>query len=372
MERRVKETEDEQFTTRAWEHTDDCWSTVDQSDSSPIQYLSSYDLHRTIGYDIENFHARRNRGELLPMTPFWQIQISGSTTGDRHTWGKGNYCGQDRYAFYAPYNDWLLTTEQVEAYASELSKELPYLVQVAAARIYSSGWDALTFAAELKKTALMFKGVVRRLVEYASSPKGLASAWLEARYGWRQLLFDIEDITKLLSSLDQSFTRYKETCQSSHHWTESYQYDRSNTYEDRTVSVTDTIQIGLRGRVIADISPPKVGLNPITTAWEIVPMSFVIDWVINVGQFLEACSFLALSTSHTAAGGYEVNVSREMLLTASAKSSSYYTTDTTQSGESTAILQCRIPQSVPTLPLLKLRLSELKVMDLISLLIQRL
>lgn len=131
------------------------------------------------------------------------------------------------------------------------------------------------------------------------------------------------------------------------------------------VVVTD--EISLRGSVTADINPPRFQLNPVITGWELIRFSFIIDWFVQVGTWLEAMSFLVFSTNYTASYGYKVT--REVNCTMTdvvfnATSSGSHEGYALSTGE----LTWRIPSTVSHLPTIRVNVNTPKMIDLWALL----
>jgi hypothetical protein len=223
--------------------------------------------------------------------------------------------------------------------------------------------------AELRQTVSMFRNFAKNLYKNASSGK-LENIWLEGRYGWRTLLYDIEDINKMLQNVDTQRKRFKESVGTSIREQEIVTVGVSlGGAGSCEMTQTDEYYIGLRGTVVADITPPDFAFNPITTAWELKTLSFVTDWLINVGQYLEAMSFLTFSSAYYAAGGHEVIIYR-MVEVASVTPATGWSLSVTGQAESVRSLTVRSPTQVSTNPLLQLRLDAYKVTDLVALTVQ--
>lgn len=120
--------------------------------------------------------------------------------------------------------------------------------------------------------------------------KTFGGEWMNYRYGIMPLVYSYRDIMKLMK-------RGQEV----------------RTYRQRTITPTNTGQsmpsassiwkvkdctgsIQLRGEVFQWFSSAEiarlssVGMNPIVTAWELIPYSFVLDWFIDVGSYIAAAT----------------------------------------------------------------------------------
>jgi len=116
------------------------------------------------------------------------------------------------------------------------------------------------------------------------------SYWLEIQYGWKPLLSDIYGTYELL----QEGLASEDLVLTSHGTArDSVVITASNGEEipvelsvkcDLTARVSDSTIAGLR----------SLGLvNPALVAWNVLPWSFVIDWFVPVGTFLEAVTATA-------------------------------------------------------------------------------
>lgn len=180
-------------------------------------------------------------------------------------------------------------------------------------RAKNTSWDIVTFGAELDKTyrlvskagnrtferverILTRRGpgkVIRNMVEFAE-------AWMEYRYGWRLLMYDLEEaneaVEKASNRILHSLQRRTAHRQFSHKSTIAY--DSGNCYWGDNVStvyadvhtdhlskivVDDRVGAGVRSSFFHNVT-----INPFLTAWEIIPYSFIIDWFVNVGDNIGA------------------------------------------------------------------------------------
>lgn len=199
-----------------------------------------------------------------------------------------------------------------------------------------SGFDLLTNMAEFPETFELLKSIlmnarhplrgIKALIERErrSRDRGgfhpgvqhhddIASAWMQYRYAIMPLVLSIKDAAKLL---DQVSDKYKTdhsrqiimpTISSSVVTNDSITWEHSGT-----ISVSATAKA-------AYLSPASrlsslININIFLTAWELIPMSFVIDWFINVGDII-----LAYTTSvadFASERKYCVSVRRQLTSTA--------------------------------------------------------
>jgi len=139
----------------------------------------------------------------------------------------------------------------------------------------------------------------------AYAAQATADAWLEYRYGWRPIITDI-------------FTIMGETIDL-HNREGSLQVARAGSSLERELSFQETLYGGLPRASSAkcDVTLKKEGraaagviyvIKPRTTAeslmavaglrlndvpstvWELIPLSFVVDWFINTGSWIQAIS----------------------------------------------------------------------------------
>jgi len=138
----------------------------------------------------------------------------------------------------------------------------------------------------------------RKMRDSMEGPRGSAlktdfasRAWLEYAYGWRPLVQDVFDQTQNLANflIDRSpamryaegsaktVKQYSEVTQTHPMWTNS----RMCTTENR-------VRIGCWFTLERDPFNSFGINNPALIAWELVPFSFVVDWFLPIGNFLES------------------------------------------------------------------------------------
>lgn len=271
-----------------------------------------------VGADTPGFHSLKRQGKLIPHTPFTQVEwvgrhVQGELTVRRNSDGKSviytNAQGGSRPV------SWRI--EDFVDYDADPTGNPPasdmeyanYHLQRAAANISARGWDALTFLAESKKTARMINGFGRRLLKLIGSrdPRDALKLWLEMRYGWRTLLFDVRDIYDAAYNWDAKRKLFTERSGFSvdHHSPSELVAKQTLTETVNRIYRESTSTFSIRGAVAGLFSPARLRFNPVNTAWELVPFSFVLDWIYDVGTALEAAAFITGSSQHTASIGFQ-------------------------------------------------------------------
>lgn len=161
--------------------------------------------------------------------------------------------------------------------------------------------DALTNLAELPETISMIYDILKKIllllikfkrewrraamsiVDVAKKPDTYASLWLQYRYGIMPLILTIEDAFKVFENWESEYVDEKK----------KKVISRPSPLNQDFVE-TQTHRVLIRRRL--DISENLKQLqnqllfNPLLTAWELIPLSFVVDWVLNVGNFIGALS----------------------------------------------------------------------------------
>lgn len=195
-------------------------------------------------------------------------------------------------------------------------------MQQALARAQMDAWDALTWLAELRSTLATLTGfreradrLYDRLAQSVNARSraraGIDRAviasevWLELRYAWRPMLYDMQDIMEAIQRLQAGITD---------------PLHRAYGTVDEEKSQTDTIingnfqtpgsggVVGFAMFTVSQIRKVTVrrshhasvgvqvttrditAMDPLVTAWELVPFSFILDWFVTIGDMLAAFS----------------------------------------------------------------------------------
>lgn len=331
-----------------------------------------------IGFKHPNFKARKARGELLRPTDWTRFRQKATSWGSYSTVYTSSGYGLRRQNYAAGLLDYVwLTEEEVEAKLTSywypaLPESPDRLLQIAADRIYTEGWDMLTFIAEFKKTKKMFTGISKRWAK-ALHNGDFASLWLEGRYGWRPLVYDAKNFAESVAKLQlmlRRFQRYEES-------NVVIQSDSitiptpgwvSNVISADTI-LQEKVNLSVRANIVADFMDSiHVNLNPVQTAWELVPYSFVLDWFVDVGSAIAATS-LRLSVNHVAGVTVVAEFEREAK-SLPPVSASGWSTSFSMGARSTGKYISRRPTSIPIKPFIDVNLDPAKVVDAIALIIK--
>lgn len=268
------------------------------------------------------FTQLKKVGGILPFNPFavettieQRIPIQNSRQGARAPGCKGSYA-------------WTANGYSVPGYGFQTKiPDVPdaavtAVVNSAAAKARSGAWDALTFAGEFRDTYRMFKKAAKALKDWVDYTKRrapidtskpilehLSSAWLTYRYGIMPLIYDLEDMRKALdASLEPVRARERATQKISDSFSKEtvFEYPGEKHVLRETTTYTHTV----RGWALAEIRVQNaITLDPIRTAYELTRLSFVLDWFVDYGTYLEALSPFA--NGDLVSGGYSIQTTAQ-------------------------------------------------------------
>jgi hypothetical protein len=141
---------------------------------------------------------------------------------------------------------------------------------------------------DLSQAASVLLAGSRQPVKARKSKSGtLASNWLELQYGWLPLLGDVRDGAQALAhQLNVPMrTTYRVKVNKKRSDVSTY----SNGDVTYVIARDHTRYLTARISEFDSSVPALLGLNdPELVAWELLPFSFVADWIIPIGSYLEA------------------------------------------------------------------------------------
>lgn len=165
------------------------------------------------------------------------------------------------------------------------------------------GWKLVTELTDLANDKNMRKFLfksARQLARSKSLGEHAAAEYLKYVYGWKPLMQDIYGTMSFLQEMGKS----KAFLLSGTGSASQQGQTAVNTIEDLSFNATShhgpheekvNVKCKLWGRIdpncTALLALNQLGLlNPLSLAWELVPWSFVVDWVIPIGSTLNALS----------------------------------------------------------------------------------
>jgi len=131
-----------------------------------------------------------------------------------------------------------------------------------------------------------------------SKSKSLANNWLELQYGWKPLLSDIDESMRILANYMEGSTSVQEVSATA---SQAWELRTPKTGPIATppyVGVeVDTTRLKTRYSLKYRVSSHTTNMlsqlgftNPLSLVWEILPWSFVVDWFLPIGPYLETLS----------------------------------------------------------------------------------
>jgi len=135
--------------------------------------------------------------------------------------------------------------------------------------------------------------------------EAVASGWLALQYGWLPLMNDVYGSVKELNGAANqgmvSKVKVKKSKTTDIRFSKQSQYNQQySLLKQEGYAQTDVAySITFIRRHGAQQDLPRLGItNPLLVAWELVPYSFVVDWFLPIGSYLEnldatlGCEFL--------------------------------------------------------------------------------
>lgn len=127
-----------------------------------------------------------------------------------------------------------------------------------------------------------------------SRPKTWASGWLEYQYGWKPLFADIygaqEQLKAGFRSKDQTFSVVRQVTVP----------EKPEVYNQSDATWSGDARTFVRVKLWAKVdnaellAASQLGVvNPAELAWELTPFSFLVDWILPIGGFLQGITATA-------------------------------------------------------------------------------
>lgn len=269
-----------------------------------------------------NFRSLMKQGVVV-MNPVSLLRITNApcpinmTMGPYPSWYNGG-----REVYTGDIGKWLDSADKT-GFTSRIPEGLDRMQAQALISAYAkvNAADVLSgeIMSDLGKTVSMLKSPFRSAISLVSSQQkkakrlmrlnrslsytqAMAKAWLEYRYGWRPLILDTATLIKKADAGLSSSLKVRYVGRSGQRNEFNYSAPFSTTiYGDTSVAGTSALNVKCRvsAGVIYQVSNEtesdglarslgtRVEDLP-ATAWEIIPFSFVVDWFVGVGDWIQA------------------------------------------------------------------------------------
>lgn len=148
-----------------------------------------------------------------------------------------------------------------------------------------------------------FREAARRLgiLHDVKKPRGSnwTNHWLQLQYGWKPLLADVYGSCDALAKREQSDWRVTAVARQRDELTQTWvRRPTGTTYPTGGTDACDVVAVRKRGVFIRIDAIPQNDLtmslaslgvtNPLLIGWELVPYSFVVDWFLPIGNWLNS------------------------------------------------------------------------------------
>lgn len=225
---------------------------------------------------------------------YHDMQMSYTEQGD---WAYWNYIR--KVPSYSVAVDYSSQVEQVKtALLAKLNTSYDLLTELAegkeSVKLIASLLNALAHPLQAfkKEKERLYKSFHRGEIKtYSHLLKRIADAWMTYRYGIMPLVYSIQDILKTIKLKDATYHTERAGDSVDVKDFETRPLIKPALYLQDTIS--GVIQVRAVGKdgysagstlQLSDL----IGFNPAVTLWEKIPYSFVVDWALNVGDYLSA------------------------------------------------------------------------------------
>lgn len=152
-----------------------------------------------------------------------------------------------------------------------------------------------------------FRTVTKRTrgLSIGRANKVVAGTWLEYQYGWKPLVSDIEDAAKTLARAGRHFrtNRFRATATSQSHSValRTIQMPTTNFIHQWEMHSVNESRVTYFGAVSGRSTTKAPGLRQtwgfttrdfLPTVWELIPYSFLVDYFTNIGEMIDALSYV--------------------------------------------------------------------------------
>lgn len=165
--------------------------------------------------------------------------------------------------------------------------ELPETVKYLITLMDAGGKATLRYRKKVEELTKIAK--LKRAAKIAFNlADALASAWLQYRYAIMPIFYSIEDVRKSLKAYARIYAKFK----AKKTYTLEPAFNLPGWTVNPNVKVTERciIKRAYDPDTLIEKLLNILKLNPIASAWELVTLSFVADWFLNIGDIIDALS----------------------------------------------------------------------------------
>lgn len=279
---------------------------------------------RTPGY-----FRLKAQNAILPVNPLLEESLDfyaedGSMSA--HHTGGGGYAMQGVIPLHTVLKGKIPSWTTVPSIPSVAASRYNDLAVTAISDARQEMFDSLTFLAELEKTVELFKSCVTRYTQralvvdkrariaYKTAKAGrwaptstsaamaaFSATWLEYRYGWTPLVFEMEALYKQYLELEAMFHRIRGT--SGDISTTSLSSSTSSAASFYTTNLSSSggwlwkvkrsleQKVVVKSKCLLELSSSfRTSGDPLVTLYEVIPYSWIADWFVNIGESIRAFS----------------------------------------------------------------------------------
>lgn len=227
---------------------------------------SMYDLGTAGTYSIYGKYQRYNNATLSTLLTMYRPDVERAVAAIENTYAG---CPHSSDLFTAAASE---LNESVYDITTEIA-ELPSLI----GSIIEMLKKALLFYRETRQKVKLLK---RNPKTVADLPAEIAKLWMTYRYGVQPIAYSVADA---LTQLEMSGVLYRTVRRG-----QAHALDVACPGWSFASPLKVTERAWGKGRFAAASNLNGLGVNPFVTAWELIPLSFVVDWFLNVGDLISA------------------------------------------------------------------------------------
>jgi hypothetical protein len=371
-------------------------------DSIRVKREGSYTADLTPGWSDLQRRIKRGETIVLPLNYYerWdrELRADGRVTltwKPFYCWQNGQWGKRTASCPAGPYPDGVreLSMTDVHTAISQSGIDAQARLHAAASKMWD-GLDIITTLVESREVLRLLPDLVgsaKRLVQIEKSliqkgfltlrqakaiPRELSSLYLSYRFGWEQLFRDFESITDHLNAIHSPL--FRGTSGTSNSWSSNDRrwigpYLNGESYE---VSEDTAVNVSCRGTMVAlsglRDARKSAFFNPALAAWELIPYSWVIDYVFDIGNTIGAITSQAMVTKTTSAVGWNVSITRQTRIVNTNTGGTLDQYD--HYGDCIDSIYCRlrVPTPISPKPSLAIKATVQSISNLFALIVQKL